>query len=58
MLVERRHELIASEIFPAQDPVGIEDPDLDVLDATLGQKVTDFDILLHGSIVRDRHRRG
>jgi hypothetical protein len=29
-----------------------------VLDATLGQKVTDFDILLHGSIVRDRHRRG
>ncbi len=39
ILIERRHELIASEIFPAQDSVGIEDPDLDVLDATLGQKV-------------------
>jgi hypothetical protein len=29
-----------------------------VLDAALGQKVTDFDGLLHGSIVRDRHRSG
>lgn len=49
---------VFSAIFAAHDPVGIEDPDLDVLDAALGQNVADFDGLLHGSIVRDRRRGG
>ena len=36
ILVERRQEFIAAEIFPAHDAVGVEDADLDVLDAALG----------------------
>src|ERR1700737_495761 len=51
--IERRHELIAPEVFSAQDPVGIEHPDLDVLDAAFGQKVTDFDRVLQACVPRE-----
>ena len=45
---ERRQKLVAAQIFSAQYPVGVEDPDLDVLDAALDQKIADFDVLLQG----------
>jgi hypothetical protein len=48
VLVECRQELVAAQILSPQDPVGVEDADLDVFDAALDQKVADFGVLLHG----------
>ena len=49
ILVERREEFIAAQVFAAQDAVGVDDADLDVLDAALGQKIANLDVLLHRS---------
>jgi hypothetical protein len=37
ILVERRQEFFAAQIFAAHDAVGVEHADLDVLDAAFGQ---------------------
>ena len=54
ILVDRRQEFVAAQVFAAQDAVGVDDADFDVLDAALGQELTNLGILLHGWLPHGR----
>lgn len=49
VLLKCREKLVTTQIFTAHDPVGIEDPDLNVLDAAFGQKLSNFRRGFHGA---------